>query len=493
MTPVGSARGRAPGWVRAHGLFLLLLVAGAALRLLVSLAYYPALLLQRDAYTYLRLAADPDVGPGRYRPALYPIAFLKPLLTTGELVAVPIAQHVAGLALAVVLYLLMRRASVPSWMAALGTAPLLLDGYQLAIEHYVLTETLFVATVAGALVLLTWGPRPRAPLVAVAGALLGLATLTRFVGAVLLVPVLVFIMWRRLGWARAAAAVVGFAAPLLLYSAWFAASQGTFGVTDRNGFFLYGRVASFADCSRFDPPERLRTLCFDVPPGERGPNLGVWTLEATARLARERDGNERALEFSRAAIAAQPLDYARVVLADLLRFFEPATPPSQEPFVARWRFPITVADADPHPYVAARQGSAPSELGFDPFRIDAALARPLRAYQGVAFTWGPLLGLCLALGIGGGLFGRNGAPEARAAAMLFALAGVALLVAPVMTAVYHFRYVVPALALGPPAAAFGATALLARSRRRSSLGGRASVMPDGSATPDYDAPAPAQR
>jgi 4-amino-4-deoxy-L-arabinose transferase-like glycosyltransferase len=493
MTPVAAERAPERGRWRAHRLFIVVLLAGAALRVVVSLAYYPALLLQRDAYTYLRLALDPDVGPARYRPSLYPAVFLDPLLATGELAAVPIAQHLLGLALAVGLYLLMVRAEVPPWMAALGTVPVLLDGYQVALEHYVLTETFFVATVVVALGLLTWPPRPTTASVAAAGLLVGLAALTRFVGAAVLVPVLLFLWWRRLGWGRAAAAVAGFAAPLLLYSAWFYGAHETFAVTDRNGLFLYGRVASFADCARFDPPERLRELCFDVPPDERGPNLGVWTLEGTGRLARAPDGNARALEFSRMAIAGQPADYARVVLADLVRYFEPASPPSQEPFAARWRFPVTIADAEPHPYVAARRGSAPPSFGFDAFRIDVTLARTLRAYQTVAFTWGPLLGLFLALGIGGGLFGGANAARARAAAVLFSLAVLALLVAPVTTAVYHFRYVIPALALAPVAAALGATALSARARRPSVGGEGIAGMPDAPATPDYDAPAPAQR
>ncbi len=63
------------------------------------------------------------------------------------------------------------------------------------------------------------------------------------------------------------------------------------------------------------------------------------------------------------------------------------------------------------------------------------------------------------------MMGR-GAGRTRSACFLFAVTGLALLLAPVMTTVYHFRYVLPALPLLGPAGALGLSVLLDRLRAR---------------------------
>jgi hypothetical protein len=57
-----------------HAPFLVLLLAGVVLRGLVTMAYYPILLLQRDAYAYLSMTAGRS-GSG-FRPALYPLLIM---------------------------------------------------------------------------------------------------------------------------------------------------------------------------------------------------------------------------------------------------------------------------------------------------------------------------------------------------------------------------------------------------------------------------------
>ena len=120
---------------RRNVLFSVLFITGAALRLLVVLAYQPVFMLQKDTYTYLHTAVNASGSPNAYRPALYSLLFLKPILLFDNLAVVPIVQHTAGLAMSLLLYMLLRRLSVAPILAALGTAPLLLDGYQLDLEH----------------------------------------------------------------------------------------------------------------------------------------------------------------------------------------------------------------------------------------------------------------------------------------------------------------------------------------------------------------------
>src|ERR1017187_9581253 len=105
--------------LRRHWLLAVLLAAGLVLRVLAQVAYRPAL-LYIDSIKYLYIANGADaVG---YR------VLLKPLLAVGNLDLVAAVQHLLGLGMAVALYLLMRRRSVPRWLAALATAPILLDG-----------------------------------------------------------------------------------------------------------------------------------------------------------------------------------------------------------------------------------------------------------------------------------------------------------------------------------------------------------------------------
>src|ERR1035438_5909389 len=112
--------------------------AGLVMRVLAQIAYRPALLyIDSIKYLYIALGADP-VG---YR------VLLKPLLTVGNLDLVAAVQHLLGLAMAVALYLLMRRRGVSRWLAALATAPILLDAYQLQIEQTIMPDTLFEALI----------------------------------------------------------------------------------------------------------------------------------------------------------------------------------------------------------------------------------------------------------------------------------------------------------------------------------------------------------
>ena len=449
--------------------FLVLLAAGVAVRIFTILAYRPALLLQRDTLIYLHTAVASDPSPNRFRPALYPLFFLKPLLVFNELVVVVIIQHVVGLATAVVLYLFLRRKGANGIVSGLALAPLLLDGYQVNIEHYVLTEALFDALVVGAFLLLAWRESPP-PLIAcaVAGALLSAAGLTRFIGLALILPALVYVVWRRVGWFRPALLAAGFAVPLIAYSLWFQGTEGTTGVTNKNGFFLYGRVSSFSECEGLELPRPLQRYCLKEPPEDRPPIIGFWALETlNARAIKDPDTNRQLMGFSKRVILNQPLAYAHAVTDDFLRNFAAGPPISKESGAAKWRFPGRLTDARPHPRVVKLGGSAPPQMGFDDFEIRRPFADRLRSYQDVVYTRGPLLALLLLLGLAGVVLGsRRGAEtNLRAESFLFTSGAIVLLLVPVMVTVYHFRYSLPSLPLAGTAAGLGVTCLLGRLHR----------------------------
>ncbi|MGI8520102.1 MAG: hypothetical protein ACR2MC_05790 [Actinomycetota bacterium] len=453
------ARGAA--LLRENLLFTTLFAVGMLLRIVVFLTYQPALLLQRDTIAFLRQALHGSLSG--LRPSLYPTV-IKPALALNNLALVPFIQHAIGMAVALLLYVLLRRLGASVNLSALGVAPILLDGYQLIIEQYVLTETLFDALVVSAAAVLLWRAQPHPAALALVGALLALAGLTRFVGLALIGPVLFFAVVRRFGWLRVCCLSLGFVLPLVAYLTWFRVAEGSWGLTNRNGFILYGRVASFASCEGVEVPPSQADLCIKHPPREASANRGFWALEVPRDLIDSPDANHIFLSFSRRMIVAKPLQYVGAVGSDFLRFFAARSPPSQEPYVARWRFPRTLEDVNPHPVVRALRGSAPPRLELAEFRIVPGPAAALRLYQGVVYTYGPLLGALLFAGLAGsGAIRQRWRDDHQAVAcLLFSLLAVVALLAPVVTTVYHYRYVLPALPLAGAAGALGATRLARR-------------------------------
>ncbi|MDQ3660163.1 MAG: hypothetical protein M3454_03710 [Actinomycetota bacterium] len=468
---IGRGRSRAgiAQLISDNTLFAALFAVGGVLRAVVFFTYQPALLLQLDTLAYLSQASGGS--PSGFRPFLYPV-FIKPALALNNLALVPLIQHVLGLTIGLLLYVLMRRLGAGPTPAALGTAPILLDGYQLIIEQYVLTEALFDTLVVSAVALLLWRARPSPAALATAGALVAMSGLTRFVGLALIAPFLLYVVIRRLGLLRLCCLLLGFILPLVVYGTWFQTAQGSAGVSNRNGFFLYGRIASFASCEGVDVPPSQTALCIEEPPQQGFVPTGFWSLDLPKKVTNSPRANQILLSFSRRMILAKPLEYAGAVGYDFLRFFAPRSPPSQEPNVARWRFPRTLEDADPRPRVRRLRGSAPPELGVAEFHIAAAPAAALRLYQGVVYTYGPLLGALLVAGLAGSWASRSRWREQKGSAcLLFSLLGAVILLAPVMTTVYHFRYVLPALPLLGPAGILGATQL-SRRRGAHSVNGR---------------------
>lgn len=453
--------------LRENALFTTLFAVGALLRIVVFFTYQPALLLQRDTIAFLRQALKGSASG--LRPSLYP-TLLKPVLALNNLALVPFIQHALGLGIALLLYILLRRLGASPTFGALGAAPMLLDGYQLIIEQYVLTETLFVALVVSAVAVLLWRAQPHPAALAGVGALVALSGLTRFVGLALIGPVLLFAVIRRFGWLRVCCLTLGFVLPVVTYGTWFRVAEGSWGLTNRNGFILYGRVASFASCEGVEVPPSQRGLCIEHALGQGFANRGFWSLDVPQELIDLADANHVFLSFSRRMILAKPLQYANAVGHDFLRFFAARSPSSQEPYVARWRFPRKLEDADPHPVVRALGGSAPPRLELAEFRIAPGPAAALRLYQGVIYTYGPLLGALLIAGLAGSwAFGRRWRDDHQGVAcLLLSLLGVVVLLAPVATTVYHYRYVLPALPLLGAAGALGATRLTRRRRQATS-------------------------
>ncbi|ABW15597.1 conserved hypothetical protein [Parafrankia sp. EAN1pec] len=407
--------------------------------------YRPALWFN-DSLEYVSLALRPE--PYVIRPSGYSL-FLLVLRPLHSFTLVVAFQHVIGLAVGVAVYALLRHLSLPGWAAAAASAPQLLDGYQIALEHMVLSETLFAGLLVGAATALSWHAvlRPRAA--AVAGACLAGAAVTRSIGLPLAVVAAVWLLLRRPGWRTVAVFSVALLCPLTGYCAWHLTEHGTFGTSGSTGIFLYSRTATFVDCAKLDLRPELLVLCPDGPVDDRRPPSDyIWHTDTPLyRLPGgtfDRNKERIARDFALHAILAQPLDYLRVVGRDFGRTFQSRLEDYPNRGVAeRYLFGRATLPLE------GRPGFAADLRAYERGPFATAAHEPAASwavwYQRHMRMPAPMLGVLLlagVLGLLGMLFpARAGVP--RAPLGLFVVFGALSLLLPPMVAGFDYRYIPP--------------------------------------------------
>ena len=446
--------------------FIAALAAGAGLRLLAMLGYPGALWFAGDSYVYLgaalRLRPDLSMTTG------YSL-FLRALEPFHSLTLVTGVQHLMGLAIAVMIYLLLRRSGVSQRWATVATLPVLLDGFVIEDEHMVMAEALFTFLVLLAMLLILWRDNVPWPVGLLAGLLTGCAVDVRSEGLPVLVLFPAFLLLRDLrdrgwrnwrGWLAAGAMAVGCVAPVLAYAGWFHSWTGTYSLTRSDGFYLWGRVSSFAECSVIRPPADELKICPSGSPSSRTPPGNyIWHAPQVHHLAGGpvSAANDRLLrDFAIRAVEAQPLGYLHSVLSGLALSVEwprqkypgPGTvsyyyfhlKPQRVPANHSW-IPGGTAYAD-----AVRYGHA------TPSRVVKPFAFLIAGYERVFYTCGPLFGLILLTGLGGVIRIRRfrGRPprlawSPRACSMLPWVTAVVLLAFPIAVADFDYRYLLPVL------------------------------------------------
>src|SRR6201985_2182251 len=191
-------------------------------------------------------------------------------------------------------------------------------------------DVLFETMIAAGLVVLLWRPGrwPRA-----AGALvLGAAVTVREIGAVRIVPMVVFAALTVRGWRRqvrrAALAAGCFMLPVLAYLAGTLAVTGHVGRAGNGPSPQYGRAAAAADCSTLRLPADERALC--PSPAQtlalggidgllHNPRSPGHTVPVPPGLTRD----EFLDRFAIAVFRQQPLRVAASVARDSVRLFAP--------------------------------------------------------------------------------------------------------------------------------------------------------------------------
>jgi len=504
-SPRAAAAGLAGRCLRAAGrnwALVVLLTAGLVLRVLAELAYRPAL-LYIDTMKYL-YNAYPGADPVGYK------APLKAILAVGGLNAVAAVQHLLGLAIAVTIYLTLLRRGTPRWLAALATAPVLLDAYQIQIEQTIMPDVWFEALLVAGIVLLLIrgvGPAQADPssargavstagsrrwsrglgAVIIAGLLLGASATIRQVGEILLLPGLLYLLIAGGGWRtvllRASAFTAAFAIPIAGYM------TGSYLITSH--FWLasstprissYGRMAVAADCAALHIPGYERALC--PTPRQRAYGIDWLDHDVASPLKRfvaPAGQNRYAIiaRFDQQVLAQQPQRVLAAVARDGLKLFSLSRTSSQGGTpISRWQFQEsypTYGDwvtLDSQHEVVLGLRLTPGSAIITRHVLDrsyggpAAVSRPLatflRSYQlDGGFTAGPLLALLTLAGLLGSLLVLVRRPtwprrKLTQACLLFFAAGLAVLA---MSDAFQFswRYQLPALVTLPPAGVLGLT------------------------------------
>ncbi|HEY7429097.1 MAG TPA: phospholipid carrier-dependent glycosyltransferase, partial [Streptosporangiaceae bacterium] len=306
---------------RQHWLFGLALVAALVLRILVALAFRPIMWFGGDSASYLATGLRLIPDPARVGGYGFMLWVLRPLHSFALVAGI---QHLMGLAMGVLIYLLARRYGLPAWAATLATVPVLFDAYELQLESDALPDIPFAFLVVLALYLLLRSPGERRLADTIGAAfLLGVSALLWPVGlvllGVLLVVLLAALLIRRAGLVTVLAALLAGALPVAAYSAWFSVHRHQFSLTRSDGVYLWSRTMSFADCAVIRLPAGERPLC--PPPGPRiAASLYIWNANSpvlampSGRFSART--NHLALAFALRAIAAQPGDYAAAVAHD---------------------------------------------------------------------------------------------------------------------------------------------------------------------------------
>ncbi len=441
-----------------HRLFALAFVLGLAIRVITMIAFPPAIWFGGDSASYLSTALRHAPGTSRLSGYGVMLLVLRPFHSFAVVTAV---QHALGLAIAVMIYALLRRYRLPGWGATLAALPVLFSAYQIELEHEILPSAAFGFLVMVAITLVLWWPGNRPGWATpAAGFVLAVAATFWPVGLAILILCLLYLLVRWAGWRALAATAAAGAVPLAGYLLWFNHTYHHLAFSNSDGIYLWSRTMTFANCAIIKPPPAEAGLC-PRRPAARRPSASTFIWEKNSPLDSlpgkkfSAAKNGLALHFALRAIAAQPGGYATAVLHDTALAFAwniPDHPGAQMKQHYEFAF-ATRHWISPGFSLVPGHTVASDQLaygGVTSTRAVEPLAGWMRAYQRFAYLPGTFLAILLLMGLagivrhlrGGGIRRR---PGWGGPALFPWLASLALLVVPVMTADFSERYVLIAI------------------------------------------------
>ncbi len=433
-----------------HRLFVIVLIPAVLLRADAELGYRWQAWFN-DSFEYVSNTVHFSLDPTRVSGYEIMLKILQPFHSYA---LITILQHLMGLAVAVMIYALARhRFAVPAWLATLAAVPVLYDGYEIELEHLILSDVPFLFLVTLALTLLLWNPAgPSVRMCAFIGLLLGAAVVLRSEAEPLAVVFVLYMIIKWFNWRKIAAVIVVCVLPVFAYAAMFDLEHGQFAMGDATGVFLYSRVMTFADCSKMAVPADELWLCTVVPPDKRPiAQSYIWTsatpLDRLPPTKFSELPNKLAENFAIRAIEAQPVAYAKAVFDDTWRVFDwkrqvfpNAQTYDEYEFLAK-PTPIPswddAKDLGPYKsYAAAYVHGNPETQVVNPF------AAIIRDYQKYIWLPGTLYGFILLAGLGGIVLAWR---RLGGEALLPWVMSLAMIVVPAATAEFDYRYVLPAV------------------------------------------------
>lgn len=442
------------GVLAVAGVFL----AGTLIRVWFVAAGPRAFVGDLDTITYVGAwdSRSPQVRPYGYS------FFLRAVHEISANVSFTIVlQHVLGLVAAGLLYASVRRFTQSRVAATIAAAFILFDGFEIFLEHALLTESFFVFLVVAFTYALLRAFEGSWTWIVLSGVFIAAAGVVRPVGLPLVpLSLLALLVWppetRLAGWRGRIGPVAAVAAgAIALFGTYLAVLSGEPGspklsLSPASGRVLYSRVAPFADCRKFTPPAGAARLCQTTPPASRpGTNYYLWTPTNPAwRLyGPPPHGDGKLFEFALSAIVAQPGAYISAVLNDLRQVFEVE---HESAFVngASQRLPAVTRETQIYYHYSA---------------ADYKLAARVLPYARTIFVDNVLTTIVLALSVISLMLTRG---TERRGALVFAITGWTLILGALATANYDPRYSGVAV---PLLAAASTPAVLRAARRAGSI------------------------
>ena len=462
---------------RASVALAALLGVGLLLRVYFLLVWSPGLTGFSDSGIYFQdavssLWTDPTrtVGYSMFLRLLHGIA--------PHLILVIIVQHALGLLAAVLIFLAVRRCGGPRGLGLAPAAIIALGGDELFLEHAALSDALFIFLISAMLYCTVRASQGRARWAALAGLCAGLGVWDRGAGIPMIALIALWLLFNAGRPTRRTIAVCVLSLVVSLatvggYIEWRHAASGLSGLTTNGSWDLYGRVAPWADCTKFTPPPGTQRLCETTPPSRRGSRDISYYIYGGASPAVKLVGPAYLVskyphamvllqKWSEAAILGQPLDYLHAVWLDTIRLVDPGHRSYGESS-ANELIAYLLYGPDLHSGVNEFVTVWQRALYPHDSRAHHGDIAPLKEWERITRADGAwmviLVALCLA-----GPWLLSGRP--RAGMVLFAVTALVLLFFPLFTHGYDYRYVIPAFAPLVGAGALAAWGLVVRVRSK---------------------------
>lgn len=324
-----------------------LTLGGLGVRAWLIAAYPPAFLGFGDSWQYAAAAAR-GIFSNPQHPAGYPLFLDAVHLISSDVTSPIITQHMLSIGTGLLLFASVWMTGAPPWLGLLPAAVVFFGATGLILEHSLLADPLLAFLQALSIYCTVRALYERSllwPLLAGVAVGLSFWVKTVAISGVFVIPLLLALgapgpTRRRLRSGLAALTAVGVL--VIAYVAIQDLATGYLGYERQGAWNLYGRVATFVDCSKFTPPRGTRFLCPSEPLGHRASeNVFQYASSSPAvkrfgrPLTAGSHANEVLQEFSVAAIEHEPLAYAKAIVRGLGFYFSPRSGEGYTPQAVR--------------------------------------------------------------------------------------------------------------------------------------------------------------